>query len=773
MSLFLLIAATPPQSIYEGDDFDKIINYSVNNSKTYIEQTIYNTATLEDNFCDSTVLVVLSRYASKGLRDFTICYFPEFNFASVEDISPGLELARQQRQASLSRRTSYHYYDANWSIDLNEFRHILSFRLANPSRENVLSAVGVLEQRDDVISASPNIIEYLSPPLEYICNKEIESAVNQVYQSIEPLNAQTNDPLFHLQWGLHGAFGINVQPAWSITRGSRNIRVGIIDSGIDAMHPDLSANICWNTPALHRDFSTGLTNGVPLIIPTDHDGHGTHVAGIIGATGNNNIGISGVAQNVSLVSLRVFQYNSVINPLHVINAIRFATNLPPNQRIHILNVSLGGSIFNIAEQDAIRQFPGLFVTAAGNDGLGFTPGGWNNDVNRVFPSNHRLPNLISVGSTYDTGRRSVFSNWGRQFVCLFAPGGADIGRGPYGIADREILSTFPIHRCNAGYNIHGVRKCMLPYNRPNGTSAERTGCIHHENGYHFMAGTSMSAPFVAGVAALMLSVNPNIPAWQVRNIIMDTVSSMPNCPTRGRLSISGGRLNASAAVQAARDTVIFDATGRNLVQVGFNVNNQIQRRIIIDNLPNNIPVFLCFRAHVNARLRVRFYSRSMGIYQETRYITGGESTVIFLHSSLLVAFSALTTGLSQSAYIAIATGSYEIHIKEPISHTPRDIWLPTHMVYVIPFRPSWTARYRIRMACYGFGADVQWHIYSIDPNHRMANSSGAPNRLFLSGFGEPFTQDVELVGGIRHYIVFYIEGSRSSPILDITSIGPL
>ena len=162
-------------------------------------------------------------------------------------------------------------------IDADSFRTILCLKLEAKGKENVLKAISQLEQRDDVLSAEPDSILHI--------------------ETTDPDDPQFQDGT---QWGLNGTAGINAPSAWSYTTGSSTVMVGIIDTGIDADHPDLVDRVNVD---LSRDFSLAEPY-IPTSV-TDNNGHGTHVAGIIGATGNNSIGITGVAQNIELVSLRI------------------------------------------------------------------------------------------------------------------------------------------------------------------------------------------------------------------------------------------------------------------------------------------------------------------------------------------------------------------------------------------------------------------------------------------------------------------------------------
>ena len=268
----------------------------------------------------------------------------------------------------------------------------------------------------------------------------------------------------------------------------QRIRVGIFESGVQANHPDLR-------------IITGNRTGIAP--------HGTHVAGIIGAIGNNEIGISGIAQ----VEIALLDYG----PMTTIECVEFAQSLTwaINNNIRIVNASFK-FIYNgqlapavINHVTAIQNFGlanGLFICSAGNNNV-------NNDVDthkllqypagyadsRLYPE---VTNIISVGSIEENGEKSSFSNFGENSVHLFAPGG-------------HIYST--ITGSSYGYN----------------------------------SGTSMATPHVTGVAALLLSINENLTNNQLREAILNSVTIPNNSGINplNNLCITDGRLNAYNAVK--------------------------------------------------------------------------------------------------------------------------------------------------------------------------------------------------------------------------------
>ncbi|HEX6161864.1 MAG TPA: S8 family peptidase, partial [Vicinamibacterales bacterium] len=310
---------------------------------------------------------------------------------------------------------------------------------------------------------------------------------NPAVQYVEPnyvirANAVPNDAWFGNLWGLlntgqnvdgrDGVPGadINAVPAWDITTGSRTNIVAILDTGIDATHPDLAANI-FTAP---RQFTVTIsgaqltcpagTRGFNAMLNTcnaiDDNGHGTHVAGIIGAVGNNGIGVTGINWTANVLPLKVLDSTGTGTTTDAIEAIEFAigvkNTLGADGNIRILNASWGGGVFSQALNDAIQAANNkdmLFVASAGS-------GGNDNDVTPHYPASSAVPNVISVAAVDNTGQLASYSNYGASSVHLAAPGDS-------------ALST-----------------------KLNGS-------------YDYLGGTSIAAPFVSGTAALLLTACPS------------------------------------------------------------------------------------------------------------------------------------------------------------------------------------------------------------------------------------------------------------------------
>jgi subtilisin family serine protease len=249
-----------------------------------------------------------------------------------------------------------------------------------------------------------------------------------------------DDPRFGELWGLSQPSGadISATDAWDTTTGSPNVVVAVIDSGVAYDHPDLAGNM-WTHPTLpgvHGRDTVDEDNE-----PLDFNGHGTHVAGTIGAIGNNTIGVTGVNWDVSIMAVRAADADGSLADADINQALNYACA----NGAHVVNGSFGGpgrSVIqaNILKSAACRNT--LFVFAAGNDNANLTGDtvaaqSYPCEYHRAPPQGASVPNLICVGATTHTDARSPFSNRGTAAVHLGAPGGTGNGIAP------DILSTWP------------------------------------------------------------------------------------------------------------------------------------------------------------------------------------------------------------------------------------------------------------------------------------------------------------------------------------------
>lgn len=333
------------------------------------------------------------------------------------------------------------------------------------------------------------------------------------YAEADPLRFATstpNDALFPIQWSLHNAgqtggapdVDVDAPEAWDTTRGNSALVVAVLDSGLDVTHPDLQANLWVNTAEIPNnhldDDGDGFTDNVngwnfysdasPL---TDYPGHGTHCAGIIGAVGNNSVGVSGIAPLVRLMPLIVMNGEGLVITSDAVAAMNHAVA----KRVFLTSNSYGGTLSSKTEKAAIdaAQAQGILVVcAAGND----YPAK-NIDSARLYPAAYSSANIISVAATTDMDARAAFSNYGPANVDLGAPG---VG----------ILSTLPGGQ------------------------------------YGYESGTSMACPLVAGACVLVKAAHPTLAWSDIKSAILNSVDPVPALKDKVK---TGGRLNAARAVK--------------------------------------------------------------------------------------------------------------------------------------------------------------------------------------------------------------------------------
>lgn len=321
-----------------------------------------------------------------------------------------------------------------------------------------------------------------------------------------------NDQFFDVMWNLHntgqegGTPGADISAleAWAISKGDANIVIGVIDTGIDYSHPDLVGNM-WHNPGEICDNGIDDTgngviddcHGFNAITgtgnPMDVDGHGTHVAGTIGASSNNGIGVAGVNWDVQLAACK-FLGPTGGTTLDGIACIDYFTDLKVNHGVNVVatNNSWGGGPYSEALRAAIQTHTEagiMFVTASGNDAR-------NVDTVPDYPGTYDLPGIVNVANTTRTDALAVLSNFGAVTVDLGAPGS-------------NIPSTYL------------------------------------NNGYAYASGTSMASPHVAGVASLVWSIAPHLSIAEVKDILM---SSGDPTPALAGATVSGNRLNAHQAL---------------------------------------------------------------------------------------------------------------------------------------------------------------------------------------------------------------------------------
>ena len=319
--------------------------------------------------------------------------------------------------------------------------------------------------------------------------------------------ATPNDPLYPLQWALEntgqavqGAAGtadadIDAQGTWD--RSTTGAVVAVIDSGVAYTHPDLAANIWINSGEIAGNGIDDDGNGfVDDLIgwdfgdndndPFDPEGHGTEVAGILGAAGNNGAGIAGVAWNARIMALKFMDRTGFQTVSDEVSAIAYARAMGAR----VINCSFGGEGYSQAEKEAIDATAAVFVCSAGNSGN-------NSDIVPEYPAAYASANILSVAASDNTDALAPFTNFGANTVHVAAPG---VG----------LLTTTL-------------------------------------SGYGYFSGTSASAPIVSGILSLMYTLSPSLAASTAVAVIKTTIDLVPSM---AGLMTHAGRVNAVNALAA-------------------------------------------------------------------------------------------------------------------------------------------------------------------------------------------------------------------------------
>ncbi len=351
----------------------------------------------------------------------------------------------------------------------HESLHVLK---TNNGLSNFQSLLSSLKNNPDIIYAEPNYIYH----------------------------ATTDDPQFSQLWGLSntgknepkgkaGVSGadINAIRAWELTTGSRQVKVAVIDTGVDYNHPDLKGNVWINEKELNGKPSVdddgngfvddihGYNFAVNTADPMDGHGHGTHCSGTIGALHDNGVGVAGVMSEVTIVPVKFLDDNGSGTLEAAVRAIDYATEL----NVDLMSNSWGGGGKSQALEDAIRRASDkgiIFTAAAGNSSS-------DNDKAPSYPASYDVPNVVSVAALTAQNDLASFSSYGKNSVHIAAPG-------------QNILST-----------VKG-------------------------GGYEVMSGTSMATPHVSGVLGLLLAKEGRMPHEVMKERL--TMTGVPVAALRGK-----------------------------------------------------------------------------------------------------------------------------------------------------------------------------------------------------------------------------------------------
>lgn len=363
----------------------------------------------------------------------------------------------------------------------------------NKSLESVLKT---LKANADIEYAEPNFIYRVNP----IREKNFAAKRLQKSPFTDFTTATPDDPKFGQLWGLRntgsnepqGAAGVegsdvNALKAWDLTKGSKSIRIAVIDTGVDYNHPDLKENMWTNLAEANGkagvdDDQNGYIDDIHGYDfanndsdPMDGNDHGTHCSGTIGAIHNNQVGVAGVMSDVSIVAVKFLGDDGSGSLEAAIKAIDYATTL----NVDLMSNSWGGGGRSQALLDAIQRASDkgiIFTAAAGNSSS-------NNDTSPSYPASYQTPNMVAVAATTAQNGLASFSSYGRNAVHIGAPG-------------HNILSTIPGGK------------------------------------YDVFSGTSMATPHVSGVLGLLLAKEGRMPHAVMRERL--TMTGVPVAALRGK-----------------------------------------------------------------------------------------------------------------------------------------------------------------------------------------------------------------------------------------------
>ena len=295
------------------------------------------------------------------------------------------------------------------------------------------------------------------------------------------LMTEPNDPGYDSLWGMEK---IDAPGAWNVTTGSEDVVVAVMDTGIDYNHPDLEDNM-WTSEEGYHGYNAVNDSYYPM----DNNGHGTHVAGTIGAVGNNSEGVVGVNWNVSLMGVRIGDASGITTADVLAGMEYVLEKRRDGENIVATSNSWGGGEKSQLMKEAIAEHRDediLFVAGAGNDAR-------DNDRTPFYPASYDLTNIISVAATDQDDELAGFSNYGERSVHVAAPG-VDINST---VLDGE---------------------------------------------YDYMSGTSMATPHVSGLAALLAAEETDYNYNQLKNALLSSTDEVKEL--EGKIQ-TDGRINAS------------------------------------------------------------------------------------------------------------------------------------------------------------------------------------------------------------------------------------
>lgn len=448
------------------------------------------------------------KFENQHVADSIINSRPDLKFERIIPFAPNQEIESRHRANGLH----------------------LWYRIETPSPKSVETEVRAFSGKKGIRHVQPTT-RIMLPRQE---ETEVNSVASQHHKSASATQPETapvvNDPLYHYQWHYSNPeyANINLEKAWEIENGKRNVIVAVMDGQIDYNHPDLASNIWVNEAELNGlpgvdDDGNGYIDdihGVTFFTDGDFSNHATHIAGTIAAVNNNGIGVCGIAggngkeTGVHVMSIGITngKGNSFIDDWSILKGYVYAADngavISSNSWCNITGSSpiqvdaINYFIKNAGKYDGSPMNGGLVIFAAGNENSEIAPGPINNpDIERS--------SLITVGATSSSGLRSSFSNYG-YWIDIAAPGGDYDAKGVY--------STYP------------------------------------DGKYGYMNGTSMACPHVSGAAALVVSrfQGSSLTPTEVKRILID--SSAPIDPLQAGYThinkMGHGLLDVYSALQS-------------------------------------------------------------------------------------------------------------------------------------------------------------------------------------------------------------------------------
>ena len=389
--------------------------------------------------------------------------------------------------------------------------------------------------------------------MEYFRSDKMKQYVKSVSKNNIIIPTKANDEYYNKLWALENTgqninnvtgttdADIDAPEAWAKTKGEQNVIVAVLDTGIDYRHSDLQDNM-WNGEANHGyDFAAdndGNNDDDPMPdVPYDENGHyhGTHVAGILGAVSDNANGVTGVAQHISIMSLKVFRPDGYGYTSDVLEALEYISeHIDNGDNIVAINASYGGYDGNQDDplNQAIKELGEqgvLFCTAAGNEST-------NIDATPSYPASYDASNIIVVAASDQNDQLASFSNYGTNNVDISAPG-------------TNILSTYP------------------------------------DNQYAYLQGTSMATPYISATVALIASLYSETTVQERKAMILKGVDKKESLTNK---VYSAGRLNLNNALNienAKEDAPIEEAQEITLPVANKGSNERKWKEVDLTNGP--------------------------------------------------------------------------------------------------------------------------------------------------------------------------------------------